>query len=295
MPFASGVRSGAALHRPPQTPGVTGYLSSSSDHQFEGSSKLFCILHSISNTVVHTIIRSPELSERRFIVSQKLLVSAPAECIFCLVPQPQILYQEDAGPGGTGRKAKQVRNKAEQAEQGQTRRNKAEQRRNTLDRGGTKGYLGEHLGKRFVLSDGRNTAEQGRTKAEQGGTKPNMAEQAEQGKTKAELFRPLCAQGPYPVPLTELKAMLVACYTQGHLRATLVPHIICGTAQTDHITLSGHEKFDDRVRALLIASGYNSTKYSTMANVTFGCMQCRHDASETPKIYPIAGGYTNDQ
>ena len=51
---------------------------------------------------------------------------------------------------------------------------------------------------RFVLSDGRNTAEQGRTKAEQGGTKPNMAEQAEQGKTKAELFRPLCAQGPYP-------------------------------------------------------------------------------------------------
>ena len=25
-----------------------------------------------------------------------------------------------------------------------------------------------------------------------------MAEQAEQGKTKAELFRPLCAQGPYP-------------------------------------------------------------------------------------------------
>eukprot|EP00956_Cyclotella_meneghiniana_P028444 scaffold66185_cov40-Cyclotella_meneghiniana.AAC.2 len=45
---------------------------------------------------------------------------------------------EDAGPGGTGRKAKQVRNKAEQAEQGQTRRNKAEQRWNTLDRGGTK-------------------------------------------------------------------------------------------------------------------------------------------------------------
>ena len=60
------------------------------------------------------------------------------------------------------------------------------------------------LAQQFVLSDGRNTAEQGRTKAEQGGTKPNMAEQAEQGKTKAELFRPLCAQGPYPPTRREM-------------------------------------------------------------------------------------------
>eukprot|EP00956_Cyclotella_meneghiniana_P036764 scaffold130181_cov58-Cyclotella_meneghiniana.AAC.1 len=87
------------------------------------------------------------------------------------------------------------RNRQNRAKQGGTRQNK----------GGThwieaeqKGYLGEHYGERFVLSDGRNTAEQGRTKAEQGGTKPNKTEQAEQGKTKAELFRPLCAQGPYP-------------------------------------------------------------------------------------------------
>eukprot|EP00956_Cyclotella_meneghiniana_P025953 scaffold55159_cov58-Cyclotella_meneghiniana.AAC.4 len=79
-------------------------------------------------------------------------------------------------PAERAEQAKQVRNKAERAEQGQTRRDKikAEQ----------KGY------------PGRDTAEQGGTKAEHGGTKPNMAEQAEQGRTKAELFRPLCAQGP---------------------------------------------------------------------------------------------------
>eukprot|EP00956_Cyclotella_meneghiniana_P027485 scaffold61634_cov36-Cyclotella_meneghiniana.AAC.2 len=105
--------------------------------------------------------------------------------------------KEDAGPGGMGRKAKQVRNK-------RNRQNRAKQGGTRQNRGGKdwigaeqKGYLGDHFGKRFVLSDGRNTAEQGRTKAEQGGTKPNMAEQAEQGKTKAEMFRPsLC---PRPV------------------------------------------------------------------------------------------------
>eukprot|EP00956_Cyclotella_meneghiniana_P031360 scaffold82142_cov43-Cyclotella_meneghiniana.AAC.2 len=118
--------------------------------------------------------------------------------------------------------------RAERPNKCATRRN----RQNRVKQGGTKAEhpIGSRRNKkgilRFVLSDGRNTAEQGRTKAEQGGTKPNMAEQAEQGKTKAELFRPLCAQGPYPPDVAGAIGLLVSALAD-FLVVSLVSVGIC--------------------------------------------------------------------